>query len=273
MASKVFAVCLVLSILLFSQTAHSIPYLYTFSGDIKWMTTNGNYIPTSSGNDLIFDLNNGNVVAFNYGDILEYQFVVDINAAGTCAPASSTQCDPNNIVDNPNPPAIDYFYAELLYANKSAPLDWFGAELNWGLRSGIDTNTGIANKSQLSGSSAISVFTDANGDIPNTNPSTGNLLGISPSLELDINNWIAENVALGINGTNLIGQDAWYIFDENNEVFAGNIYSALTLKSIDPYDIPEPSTFTLLALSLLFVFFRYNNFDSRTNPNYKSLNP
>ena len=179
--------------------AHSAPYLYTFTGNIDYIEIDGAYY-----SDVDFDEDYTTVEdTFTVGETMKYVFLVDFDVAGFCdGPLGTSYSDTCTAVALPDSDTANYFFADLISANKLAPSTEEGTSFNYGLS--------MPSLGMLLGDSAVFVFS---------------LYGES------VDNWVAKTEVSP--GTIVMGTDAWAAAYGNSPY--GRINSTLELISIEPY--------------------------------------
>ncbi|HFE38723.1 MAG TPA: hypothetical protein ENK06_09970 [Gammaproteobacteria bacterium] len=212
-------------LLFVSGLVQATPFLYTFEGEVNLVVSDIGSDPVDSGG-----------TPFNVGDAIEYQFIADRALPGSCNPTTADGCDFTTI------PGVDYFFADLVSANREVSFGWNDATLNYGIKTG-NTST------QLSGSSAISILTDNS-----THPLSFTLPPLVGSP--DIATWLPGGSLV----TGLLGLDSWLETDDSGQTInQGNVWSTLNLTSVVAIAVPEPSTLALFAGTLLLIPFYQRN--------------
>ncbi len=211
---------------LVSLPLFATPFIYTFVGNISFMSENGDFTPS-----ILVD-----GVNFSMGDPIEYQLIFDFQRQGFCDdPQKRTNCNGSEIAndfDDNGALLRDRFYVEFLSATKESPLSYQDIDYNLG----VDIiSLGVG---QVFASSAI--FLESNSFVKNWQETT------------DFQS-----------GTSVIGQDYW---DNEGELgvdlVSGLIESTLTLDSIRPLPVPTPQTLLLFLIGggiLLFWQVRGRN--------------
>ena len=217
------AILLLTSLSVTYGQAQATPFIYTFSGEVTQIAS---YV--DGVQDFSYNIDG---TQFAISENISYKFLIDTETDGYCSPYNSDQCDFSPDINGKieDKPFVDYFYTQLFSASKSVSYDWYGAELNYGLRIGPENNI---NSSQASGGSAITINTSAS------------------TLLKDIKHWDSLSLPLDsyqVNG--LTGLDSWYYKNNSGLVYEGFVKSTLSLKSIT--EVPEPPSLILLALGIL----------------------